>query len=212
MLINPYRFTIPVPFDVSIGSGTTNKPEYPCYQFYDYGFFGFIYKNSELNLTSSVSISGIRFQMGESGGTESMTNQTVKLAQVNQEQFDINIRNDFTQVPLQPTPWIANNITTVKSGFTWTVVNNPPTYTELIFTTPFTYNPNDATYPHLLIIWEQEDGSYNSGSATPWAECFTDAGKTRSYYDYADNNMPPTTDYGTRDSTGIPNIQFICQY
>lgn len=212
MLINSYRYVPSVPFDVTIGSGTTNKPEYPCYMFYDYGHFGFIYKNSELGLSSPVTISGIRFQMAETGGAESMTNQTLSLGQVNQDEFDINIRNDFTQSPLQPAPWIANNITVVKSGFTWTVANNGPTYTEILFTTPFVFNPNDATYPHLLVMWLQNDGSYNSGSSSPWAECFTDGSKTRSYYDYADNTLPPSTDYGTRDSTGIPNIQFICQY
>ena len=149
--------------------------------------------------------------MKETGGTESMTNQTLKLGQVNQAQFDINIRNDMTQSPLQPTPWLTNNLTTVKSGFTWTVLNNPPTWTEIIFTTPFVYNPNDTNYPHLLIVWSNNDGSYNSGSSTPYSECFTD-GTSRSYYDYQDNSMPSSTAYGTRDSTGTPNIQLICSY
>ena len=211
MLINPFINTPPAPFDVTIGSGTINQAEYPMYMFYDFGHFAFIYKNSEINLSSTVTISGIRFQMKETGGTESMTQQTIKLGQCNRELFDINIRNDMTQSPLQPTPWIASSLTTVKSGFTWTVVNNPPTWTEILFTTPFVYNPNDTTYPHLLVVWENNDGSYNSGSATPYSECFTD-GTTRSYYDYQDNSMPSFTAYGTRDSTGTPNIQLICSY
>lgn len=115
----------------------------------------------------------------------------------------------MTQVPLTTDGWIANNITTVKSNFTWTVINNPPTWTEEIqFDTPFTFNPNDSTYPHLLIVWENRDGSYLSGSSSPWSECFTD-GTFRSYYDYTDNSMLPSTDYGTRDSTGTPNIQLF---
>ena len=211
-MINSYSYTTSQePFDLTVGTGTTAKTEYPIYMFYDYGYFGFIYKNSELNLTSTVNITGIRFQMQETGGTEFMDNQTLKLAQVNQDQFDINIRNDFTQVPLQPTPWITNNTTIVKSNFTWTVSNSPPTWTEILFTTPFVYNPNDTTYPHLLIMWTQNDGTYNTGGNSPWSLCFTDNSKFRSYYDYSDNAIPSLTRYGTRDSTGIPNIQFICQ-
>ena len=212
MLINPFFNQPQAPFDITIGAGTTNKPEYPCYMFYDYGYFAFIYKNSELNLTSTVNITGIRFQMRETGNLESMDNQILKIGQVNQDQFDINIRNDMTQSPLQPIPWIANNIITVKNNFTWTVINNPPDWTEILFTTPYVFNPNDTTYPHLLIVWEQRDGTYNSGSSSPWSECFTDGSKPRSYYDYQDNTMPPSTAYGTRDSTGTPNIQLICNY
>jgi hypothetical protein len=211
MMLNSYIIVPPAPFDVTIGSGTINQPEYPMYMFYDYGYFAFIYKNSEINLSSTVNITGIRFQMKETGGTESMTNQTLKLGQVNQALFDINIRNDMTQSPLQPTPWLTNNLMTVKSNFTWTVNNNPPTWTEVLFSTPYLYNPNDTTYPHLLIVWKNNDGSYNSGSSTPYSECFSD-GTARSYYDYQDNSMPPSTAYGTRDSTGTPNIQLICSY
>jgi hypothetical protein len=207
MLINNH-FSETGSVDNTIGTGTTNKPEYPIYFFYDYGYFAFIYKNSEMGVGGPVNITGIRYQMRESASTESANNQTLKLGQVNQTQFDINIRNNMTQVPLQPVPWIANNITIVKSNFTWTVINNPPTWTEIQFDTPFTYDPTDSTYPHLLIVWENGDGSYSSGAISPWSECFTD-GTPRSYYDYADNSMPLSTDYGTRDSTGTPNIQLI---
>jgi hypothetical protein len=142
--------------------------------------------------------------MKKTDTTGYVNNITLKLGQVNQTEFQINIKNDMTQVPLQPTPWISNNITTVKSNFTWTVLNNPPPWTEILFDIPFYYDPTDTTYPHLLIIWENRDGTYKS---TPYAECFADG--FRSYYDYADDNMPSSTYYGTRHSTGIPNIQLI---
>lgn len=207
MLINNH-FSETGTVENTIGTGTTNKPEYPMYFFYDYGYFAFIYQNNEMGVVSPVYITGIRFQMNESGGLETAINQTLKLGQVNKNFFDINIRNDMTQVPLQPDPWVANNITNVKSNFTWSVINNPPTWTEIIFDTPFLYDPTSSTYPHLLIVWENRDGSYTSGSSSPWSECFTGVG-FRSYYDYADNAMPPSTDYGTRDSSGTPNIQLI---
>ena len=85
-----------------IGTGTIQQPEYPSYFFYDYGYFGQIYTAAEVGVSQAVTITAIRFNMGESGGAETMSNQTLKFAQVNQDQFDINIRNDFTQVPLQP--------------------------------------------------------------------------------------------------------------
>lgn len=207
--INFKKIIIPPPSEQTIGTGTINKPEYPSYFFYNYGYFAFIYKNNEIGVSSQVSITGIRFQMNETGGTESMNNQTLKLGQVNKPEFFVGVRNNMIQDPLATDAWIANNITTVKANFTWTIINNPPTWTEIQFDTPFAFNPNDSTYPHLLIVWENRDGTYTSGSTSPWSECFTDGGLHRSYYDYADSGMPSSTNIGTRDDNGTPNIQLI---
>ena len=194
--------------DVEIGTGTIQQPEYPSYFFYDYGYFGQIYTSVEVGVSQPVTITAIRFDMGESGGAETMNNQTLKLGQVNQEQFDINIRNDFTQVPLQPVPWLSSNITTVKSNFTWTVPNTGQNWIEIQLDTPYLYDPT-ITNGNLLLIWENRDGSYTSGSTSPWALSSTSGLLFRSYYDYQDNSMPSLTDYGTRDNTGRPNIQLI---
>jgi hypothetical protein len=191
-----------------IGTGTIQQPEYPSYFFYDYGYFGQIYTAAEVGVSQAVTITAIRFNMGESGGAETMSNQTLKFAQVNQDQFDINIRNDFTQVPLQPVPWLTSNKQTVKSNFTWTVPNNGPPWIEIQLDTPYLYDPNSSN-SNLLIIWENNDGSYTSGSASPWALSATNGLLFRSYYDYQDNSMPALTAYGTRDNTGRPNIQLI---
>ena len=194
--------------DVEIGTGTIQQPEYPSYFFYDYGYFGQIYTSVEVGVSQPVTITAIRFDMGESGGAETMNNQTLKLGQVNQEQFDINIRNDFTQVPLQPIPWLSSNIQTVKSNFTWTVPNTGQGWIEIQLDTPYLYDPS-ITNGNLLIIWENNDGSYTTGSTSPWALSSTSGLLFRSYYDYQDNSMPALTAYGTRDNTGRPNIQLI---
>jgi len=190
----------------SVGTGTTNKPQYPCYFFYDYGYFAFIYLKSEIGVGRPVNITGIRFQMNATDAPQTNLNQTLKLGQTNGNEFDSNIRNDMTQSPASG--WLSNNITTVKSNFTWSITSNTQQFYEILFDTPFTYDPTDTTYPNLLIVWENRDGSYLGGSTSPWSECFT-TGSFRSYYDYQDVSMPNSTDYGTIDSTGIPNIQLL---
>ena len=194
--------------EVEIGTGTIQQPEYPSYFYYDYGYFGQIYTASEIGVSQPITITAVRFNMGESGGAETMNNQTLKLGQVNQDQFDINIRNDFTQVPLQPVPWLSSNITTVKSNFTWTVPNTGQGWLEIQLDTPYLYDPT-ATNGNLLLIWENQDGSYEFGATSPWALSSTSGTLFRSYYDYQDFSMPLLTSYGTRDSSGRPNIQIV---
>ena len=193
-------------FEKEIGTGTINQPEYPMYFFYDYGYFAQIYSQAELGIGAPVWIKGVRFRMDETGGEESVVNQTLKLGQVNQVEFKSNVRNDMTQVPF--TDFSTSNITTVKSNFTWTVFNIGAVWKTITFDTPFRYDPT-ITNKHLLLVWENRDGSYTSGSTSPWSESSTSGSLTRSYYDYQDNTMPNTTDYGTADSTGRPNAQFI---
>ena len=202
------------PTDVTIGTGLNNDALYPMYAFYDYGYFAHIYLKSELNLTSTVNITGVRFQMSCSDAPQNSFNQTLKLGQVNKDEFLSNIRNNMTQSPLPTDAWVANNITTVKSNFSWSfpsdISSSNPQWKEVTFDTSFSYNPNDSTYPNILVMWENRDGSYLSGAASPSAKCFVPSGGAfRSYYDYQDNSMPPTTDYGTRDNTNTPNIQFV---
>jgi hypothetical protein len=196
-------------FETTIGVGTINEPIYPCYMYYDYGYFAHIYTNLELGVNRSVWITGLRFHMvGDSVVNKSADNQTLKLGQVNRDEFFINVRNDMTQVPQATEAFITSNISTVKSNFTWTVPEDYNTWLEVLFDTPFQYNPQDAN-SNLLLLWESRDGSYLSGSSTPYSECSTSSSLYRSYYDYQDNSMPNTTDYGTRDNTGRPNIQLI---
>lgn len=196
-------------YDKTIGTGTTNQSKYPIYEYYDYGYFGQIYTNLELGVSRPVWITRIDFHMvGDAVYDKSSINQTLKLGQCNQNQFDINIRNDFTQSPLQSTPWLSSNIQTVRSNFTWTIPEDYNDWLGIVFTTPYLYDPTDSN-SNLLVIWENRDGSYLSGSSTPYSECSTSGNLFRSYYDYQDNSMPNTTDYGTRDNTGRPNMKIF---
>ena len=192
--------------EIGIGTGTTNRPEYPCYQFWEYGYFAWIYKKNEIAVGKTVAITGIKFECDATDSPQIMANQTLSLGQVNSAEFGVNVRNNMTQNPAAG--WATNNIQVVKSGFTWSVTSNLQRFYEINFDTPYYYNPNDTTYPHLLVYWINEANNYNNGSTSPWAECFTD-GTFRSYYDYQDNSLPPATDAGTRASNGTPNIQLI---
>jgi hypothetical protein len=213
-VVNSYIFK-QEPYTITVGDGVNDEPKYPMYPFYDYGYFAYVYLKSELNLTSTVNITGIRFQMKCSDAPQNSVNQTLKLGQVNKDEFLSDIRNDMTQSPLPTDPWVANNITTVKSNFSWSFPNNIETFQwkEVTFDTPFSYNPNDSTYPNILVIWENRDGSFLPGGLTPSAQCFTPNNPSgaayRSYYVYQDESMPLSTGYGTRDITNTPNIQFI---
>ena len=193
-------------FEKEIGTGTINLEKFPMYFFYDYGYFAQIYSTDELKIGAPVWIKGVRFRMDENTGQESANNQTLKLRQVNQIEFKSNVRNDMTQVPF--VDFSTSKITTVKSNFTWTVFNIGAVWKEIIFDTPFRYDPT-ITNKHLLLIWENRDGSYTSGSNSPWSEGDTLIAFFRSYYDYKDGSMPTSTQYGTRDNTGRSNAQFI---
>lgn len=200
IFINPYIY------DISIGSGDINRPEYPMYFYYKYGYFAFIYLKSEINVSTSINITGIRFEMDATDSPQTADNQTLKLAQVSGNEFDENIQNNMIQDP--PAGWGINNQTIVKSNFTWSIDSNTRKYYTILFDTPFTYNPNDSTYPNLIVIWENRANSYEFGASSPWSECFTD-GTDRSYYDYQDSGMPSPTRKGQRASNGVPNIKLI---
>ena len=42
--------------EVEIGTGTIQQPEYPSYFYYDFGFFGQIYKASEIGVSQPITI------------------------------------------------------------------------------------------------------------------------------------------------------------
>lgn len=194
-------------FEKTIGTGTINQPEYPTYMYYDYGYFGQIYTKIELGVGLPVWITGVRFHMvGDTVVNKTAVNQTLKLGQVNSSQFATNVQNGMIQNPFAG--WSVSNLTTVKSNFIWTVLEDYNNWLEIPLDTPFKYDPTIAD-SNLLVLWENRDGSYLTGSSTPYSKCSTSGSLYRSYYDYQDGSMPSITDYGTRDSTGRPNIQLV---
>lgn len=194
-------------FEKTIGAGTILQEEYPVYFYYEYGYFAHIYTKEELGIGGPIWITGVRFDMvGDSVQNEAMTKQTLKLGQVNSNEFATNVRNNMIQNP--SAGWVCSNLTTVKSNFTFSVPEDYNGWIEIDFDTHFQFNPLSSE-SHLLLLWENRHDSYFSYSTRPAAKCSTSGGLFRSYYDYQDITMPPATDAGTRDSTGRPNIQLI---
>ena len=194
-------------FEKTIGTGVVEEPIYPCYMYYDFGYFAQIYTKEELGIGQPIWITGIRFNMfGNAVADKTVINQTLKLGQVNSNEFATNIQNGMIQQPFAG--WSVSNLTTVKSNFIWTVPEDYDDWLEIPLDTPFQYDPTIVD-SNLLVLWENRDGSYLTGASTPYSKCSTSGSLFRSYYDYQDGSMPLITDYGTRDSTGRPNIQLV---
>ena len=194
-------------FEKTIGTGTILQEEYPVYFYYEYGYFAHIYTKEELGIGAPIWITGVRFDIvGDSVQDEAMTNQTLKLGQVNSNEFATNVRNNMIQNP--SAGWVCSNLTTVKSNFTFSVPEDNNGWIEIDFDTHFQFNPLSSE-SNLLLLWENRHGDYFSYSTRPASKSSTSNGLFRSYYDYQDITMPPETDAGTRDSTGRPNIQLI---
>ena len=194
-------------FEKTIGTGTISQSKYPTYEYYDYGYFGQIYTNLELGVGQPVWITGVRFHMvGDSVDDKTSVNQTLKLGQVNSSEFATNIQNGMIQQPFAG--WSVSNLTTVKSNFIWTVIEDYNDWLEITLDTPFQYDPTISN-SNLLLLWENRDGSYLSNSLTPSSKCSTSGSLYRSYYSFSDGSMPSITAYGTRDNTGRPNIELI---
>ena len=147
MLINQ---SIKSKFDRTIGTGTTTVAYQPMYVYYDYGYFGNIYTPTELSVGLPVWITGIRIRM-LSNGSYSSDRQTLKLGYCNKEEFDINVRNTFQQVPLTTGGFTSTGITNVKNNFNWAIVSSDENgrWIEINFDTPFNYDP---TLGNLIVI------------------------------------------------------------
>jgi hypothetical protein len=184
MLVN---HSIVSAFETTVGEGTTRISTQPMYHYYDYGYFGNIYTAAELGVGAPVWITGIRYYMrNTSTSTYTSNNQTMKIGYCNKPEFLTNVRNTFQQVPLDgANPFTSHGITAVKTNFSWVIASEDKWY-ELLLDTPFQYNPTSG---NLLIIWENRDDSWISGtSSNPTSSCSTN-GTNRSYYDYQDNSM-----------------------
>jgi hypothetical protein len=204
MIINPF-FNTSEQKTITIGTGTSPVAFQPTYFYYDFGYFGNIYTNIEIGLAIPISIIGIRYDMRNSSSSSfNNNNQTIKLAYCDQSEFPTNVRNTFQQVPFVPPGFTSTGTTIVKNNFTWTVDPIDKWY-EIIFDIPFEYNPSLG---NLLVIWENRDGEYITGtSSNPTVQCTTDS-TMNSYYDYQDGSMPALSEAGTI-STERPNIQIL---
>ena len=190
----------------TIGTGTTTNQKYPSYLYYNYGLTAFIYNKNDI-LDKPAVINKIKFYIiGDSLDDETANNQTLKIAQVNQLEFKTNIRNDFTQQPY--VDFLINNKITVKENFTYTIPEDYDDWFEIVLDTPYNFDPSNG---NLIIMWENKDGTFLYGSTTP--KCRVSSNNLfNSYNSFQDGSYPLDSNYGTRDSTGCPNIQLEIQY
>jgi hypothetical protein len=181
------------PEPLEIGTGTSTSSEFPMYLYYDYGVFIYLYKQSELG--SSKTISDIAFDMvNTSSSTYTANNQTLKFAHSSATVIPDNVKTDLTNLPY-------TDLTTVKNNFTWSV-NSVEEWKNINLDTNFNYNGTDS----LLVIWENRDGSYISGTSSNPRCKVTSDGTFNVFQKYVDNTFP-TSSYGTKDSTGKPNLR-----
>lgn len=170
--------------------GDSNQERYPAYGYYDYSHSMFIIRASELGSGSKL-LHGLEIEVGGYTNGYTYNNQTIKLAHISDLEFGDNVKVDLTNIN-----GVAN-LTSVKSGFNWTINNSG--YQTIDFDTNFEYNGNDS----LLIIWENRDSDWGSGFG--WAECHFDNTYYDSWFKYQDNSYP--TGYGTKDQSYRPNFK-----
>jgi hypothetical protein len=180
--------------NIQIGSGTAaGNSIFPAYGLYNYSHEMFIYTAAQIG--GEKQITGIQLNMASYTRGYTFINQKIKLAYTTDIEFGtsvqiLNTNGDITGVAG------VTNITTVKNTFTFTITASG--WININFDTPFCYNGID----NLLLIWENRDGSWTTGYGN--TRVSTPVG-FQSWYKYQDSSYP--TGYGTRDSTGKPNIK-----
>ena len=175
--------------DFTSNAGTSNVNRYPAYGLYDYSHSMFIIQQSEIGAVEKQ-IENLQIDLAGYSSGYTFTDQTIKLAHVTESEFGTNVQVDLSGLTV-------SDLTEVKSSFTLNA--HPSGWKTLTFDTNFCYNGTD----NLLIIWENRDGSYQSGYG--YAECWSDNTNYLSWYKYQDNTYP--TGFGTRDLTYRPNFK-----
>jgi len=198
-IIDSYKQAPPAPQVQTIGSNGSTESIYPMYMYYKYGYFAFLYTNTELG--GAKQITKIAFNMlNTAPNTYTVNNQSLTFFHANENQFPTNLRNNMTSLS---TTWSISNETTVKSNFSWTITS-ADTWYEITLDTPFNYNGTD----NLIIRWFNNFGTYLSGTASNPTSYGDYTGSFLSYNDYSDYITDvPLTGYGTRDSTFRPQIR-----
>jgi len=173
--------------EVIIGTSTTSGSvsTVPAYGYYNYSWSAVIYNSYELNGPSTIT--GLEYQKSNSTSTYYMYNQTVYLANVTDSVF-------YNATYINPS---SIGATLVYSG---TMIYNSATgFQGITFQTPFNY-----TGGHLLVLWENRDGSYSSGNPIWYYTPTPSANKVK--YQYSDTGFPTSTGSLV---TYRPNTKFV---
>lgn len=175
-----------------VSSGTDSR--YPAYGLYNYSHQMFLFTQAEIG--SAKQITGIQFYMSGYTGGYTMTNQTLKIYHTTDAIFGTSVQITNTNGDVSGIN--QTDLTTCRSGFTWTPVNN--TWNTVTFTTNFCYDG----IKNLVIQWESRDGSWTSGYGTAQVN---NPVTFKTWYKELDASYP--TGFGTRNSASRPNIRLI---
>ena len=176
--------------DVTSNTGTSNILRYPAYGLYDFSHSMFIVQQSEIG-SGEKQMESIQIEVGGYTTPHSYNNQTIKLAHTSDVEFGASVQVDLSGITY-------TDLTTVKNSFTWTISTSG--WLTITFDDNFCYNGTD----NLLVIWENRDGSWQSGYGR--SECWFDNTNYLSWFKYQDNSYP--TGFGTRDQSYRPNFRF----
>jgi hypothetical protein len=169
--------------------GTSNNSFLPAYGLYDYSQSMMIFKQSEIG-SGEKQINSISFQLSNYSGGYQLNTQVIKLAHITDSQFGTSVKSDLTGIG-----GLAD-LTTVKS-FNWSTSNGWVTFT---FDDNFCYNGVD----NLMVVWENRDGSWESGYG--WAESHSTSSQFLTWYVYQDSTYPASV-FGTRSSANRANTR-----
>jgi len=187
----------PEPLTIGDINSTIYDAKQPIYFYYDYQVTFLLFTPSELG-SAAKTISEVAFQMVNTySSTYTANNQTMKLAHCTDTEFGTNVKSDLTGISG------ISDLTTVKSNYVWTV-NTVEEFKPIPLTTNFQYNGVDS----LLVIIEDRDGTYISGtSSNPKAVVTSNNNTFNVWYKYQDGSFPSSS-FGTRDSSGRVNTRF----
>lgn len=170
--------------EVIIGTSTSSTSSVvPAYGGYDYGWSAQVYSRAEIG--GNVMITGLQFQM-QNNYNYTFYNQKVYMAVVSDSIFAN--ANYISPASIGATLVYSGNVTWTSAGG----------FQGITLQTPFNLNGN-----HLLVLWENWDGSYSGSSPVWYASSSTNY---KSKYRYTDNSFPASTGYLTNYRT---NTKFI---
>lgn len=183
---------------MGIGSGTANGTRYPAYGLYDYGITMTILRQSDIG-SGQKRIVALGWEIATNWtSTYVFNNQTIKVAHIPNTQN--NIPNNTWRVDLSNITGMTD-LTTCKSNFTWNP--GPSGLTQYISLDDyFCYNGTD----NLLVIWENRDGSWQSGYGSVECTIESSSANFRSARLYQDNSYPSASSVLAWDNF-VPNIR-----
>lgn len=177
--------------EIQIGAGTSTSSSIPAYGLYDYSWFAGIWLDTEFTGGGERQITGIEVEVGGYANGYTYNNQNILLYHVTEDIFDSDPAIDLSDLT-------TSDETLCKSAFSW-VVTSGTGFKSIDFDTNFCYNGTD----NLLLVWENRDGSWQSGYGSGRYD-FSPA-ISRAATERQDNIYP--TGNGTRSNSRI-NIKF----